>query len=98
MFFGLFSCGGYAWWRTLYNILFLCSLLPFLAYGIWKFKTKYSKQNLLKFIFSATGILLLSMLCFEIVQAGAAQFYPSPPEGIGNLFNGFISQLFGPPC
>ncbi len=86
------------WWETMYKILFLCSLLPFFAFSLWNIKTEYSKQKLLKFIFSAIGILFLSMLGFEIVQAGAAQFYPSAPDGIGDWFNDFKSQLFGPPC
>ncbi len=86
------------WWGTLYEIMYICSLIPFIAFGLWNLKKEYSKQKLLKFIYAVAGILLLSFLGFEIAQVGAAQFYPSTPESIGDWFNGFKSQLFGPPC
>ena len=96
--FGLFSCGGYAWWRSFFKIVFLCAFIPYGIYACRKMNRVYSEKNILRLMLSVAGIVVLACITYEFAQAGAAQFYLGPPDGFIDWFSGTLSQLFGPPC
>ena len=80
VFFGLFSCGGYAWHRQLFCAVFL--ILLFIVVAL---PPRNCKASFLKFT-SALAIFL----CFVVTEAVASTFYPAGPASFGEFFSDFV--------
>lgn len=88
VFFGLFSCGGYAWHKEaffwlLVAVITIAALFPL-----------HRKQPVLSRVAVVLGVPVL----FLIVQTATAPFYPAPPASWSEFLQAFISTLERGPC
>jgi hypothetical protein len=88
VFFGLFSCGGYAWHKTAFSLVL--AALTFLA--LW-FPVSVSRPFLAR-----AGLIVVVCLSFFIFEAIAGTFYPGPPESWSEFWVGFRRNLVYGPC
>lgn len=81
LYFGLFSCGGYAWeWDA------------FLALaGIGAIAAVAAPRRVS--LFSRFGLVFLAVVTFVLVQAAATPFYPSAPASLNNYVVEFVRAL-----
>jgi NADH:ubiquinone oxidoreductase subunit H len=88
MFFGLFSCGGYAWHSQLfYLVVALLLLATFIN------PASYISKLHTKFIF-----LIFVAVIYFVFEASASVFYPAPPESLSEFFQSFWQGLEYGPC
>lgn len=88
IYFGLFSCGGYAWHKDIFYMVFALTLLLVFIFPL---------SILKKIPYRLLSILLLIVL-FIVVQAAASTFYPTNPASISDFFQGFYLALQDGPC
>ena len=87
-FFGLSSCGGYAWYKTAFM-----SVLATLTFTALWFPVSVSRPHLAR-----AGIIVFVCLGYIIVEAIASTFYPGPPESWSEFWAGFRISLAHGPC
>ncbi len=88
VYFGLASCGGYAWHKTAFSwtltgMAVLTLVMPSGILRTWRRR------------FCWPVILVLS---FTVIQAVAATFYPAAPESPSDFFRVFKQTLIYGPC
>ena len=84
-YFGLFSCGGYAWHRQAFLGLLavVCGVTFAVARGA---------------LWVRVALLLLAGVAYYLAQAALAPFYPGMPESLGAYIRLFLSALEEGPC
>ena len=88
IYFGLFSCGGYIWYKQIFTVFFICFVIFVLfipsarAYKLWKR------------IFFAVSVFIV----FLLSQSVASAFYPNAPGSWAEFFQSFIQRMVHGPC
>ena len=95
VFFGLLSCGGYAWHKTVFDIIFYATLILCSILRYRKLSTSKTKIKTLSILF-VWVILIYS--CYFVIQAAASTFYPDPPESLVDFWKRFLIGLEYGPC
>jgi hypothetical protein len=88
IYFGLFSCGGLAWHSKAY-LLLATSLIV----GAVCVSNRHLRSLRLRAVFP-----FVIFAVFQVSQAAAAAFYPSPPKSIGEFFRLWVFTLEHGPC
>jgi hypothetical protein len=88
VFFGLSSCGGYAWHKTVF--FWVLAALTFAA--VW-FPVSVSRPFLAR-----AGILVVVCFGYFLVEAIAGTLYPEPPDSWSQFWAGFRLNLVQGPC
>ena len=88
VFFGLASCGGYAWHKEAFRVsatvtVVLAVVVPSL---------------LLRTIVRKAMFLAAVVIGFHVVEAAVAPFYPGPPESMSEYGALFLQSLEFGPC
>jgi hypothetical protein len=88
VFFGLFSCSGYAWHRQLFDILFPSVVVIAVAAPPWQLPPWLRR-----------GIFVISLGCgFVLTRAVASAFWPAAPTSLEAFGRGVLSGLLTGPC
>jgi hypothetical protein len=88
IYFGFFSCGGYAWHREFFMLFtVLITLAAVLAPG--KLLSSWQRRAIFPFAVLITYVLMESL---------SAPFYPAPPESMAGYFKQFVYALEHGPC
>jgi hypothetical protein len=80
VYFGLSSCGGYAWHQTVFTWVLFAGTVMWLLLP----RTKQQPAGF------RILVVLLAPLAFVIAEAAFAPFYPSGPDSVGT----FVRSLF----
>jgi hypothetical protein len=95
VYFGFFSCGGYASYHTYYWLLFYAILVTTASLQIAKKGKTHSARLVLWFI-------LLWAFAIHVVyfvsEASAAAFYPDSPDSVSEFARRFANAFFRGPC
>jgi len=83
IYFGSFSCGGYAWHKQLFLVALVLAVItslffPYLKRSSWLFRSSY---------------LIITVFSFVFFEAFGAALYPSTPESLQNFFKSFLFAL-----
>ena len=100
VFFGLFSCGGYAWHKTIYFFLQILASLAWVVFAVIIYRETTENQK--RIVLTVTTCLLFFpciYLLFYVVLSATAPFYPSSPASFAEWWHGFVSSFqTGSPC
>lgn len=88
VFFGLASCGGYAWHKEVFRVS--ATVTAILAVVV--------PSPLLRTIVRKAVFLALVVIGFHFVEAAVAPFYPGPPESLSEYGTLFLESLEFGPC
>lgn len=88
IYFGLFSCGGYAWHKTVF------AWVLFAATVMWLLLRRTKQQPAVFRIL----VVLLVPLAFVIAEAASAPFYPAIPDSVGTFVRSLFRALEYGPC
>ncbi|XHS80456.1 hypothetical protein ACFJGW_10900 [Burkholderiaceae bacterium UC74_6] len=88
IYFGLFSCGGYAWHETAFAWTLLAGTVAWLA--LPRIRQQPMRLRIL--------VVLLLPLAFGTAQAAAAPFYPASPDSLGAFVRSFVRAIQYGPC
>lgn len=88
LFFGLASCGGYAWHTEAFRVSATVAVI--LAVVV--------PSPLLRTIVSKAMFLAAVVIGFHFVEAAVAPFYPGPPESMSEYGTLFLESLEFGPC
>jgi hypothetical protein len=88
VFFGLSSCGGYAWHKR----AFFCALAALTLAALW-FPVSVSRP-----LVARAGLIVVVCLGFFVVEAIAGAFYPGPPNSWSQFWAEFRLNLAHGPC
>jgi hypothetical protein len=95
IYFGLFSCGGYAWHKSLYNFLLVSvNILCFIIF--WKKREKAEGRG--KTMASLIIFTVLVWATYMTFEAAAATFYPESPTSLSDFWRRFLTSLKYGPC
>ncbi len=95
IYFGLFSCGGYVWHKSLYSFalistIIICSII------LWKKADKAKSRG--KLIATLTIWIILVWATYTTCEAAAASFYPDSPTSFSDFWSRFLICLKNGPC
>jgi hypothetical protein len=88
VYFGLFSCGGYAWHKPAFFVALVATTLAALLVPLQRPRP----------VASRLGIVVAVGVAFLLTQAIAAPFYPAPPASWGDFMRVFLHTLEQGPC
>lgn len=95
VYFGLFSCGGYALHKSLYSFV-LVLLTIICSIVIWKKSDKSKSTG--KAIATLTIWLILVWATYNTCEAAAASFYPDSPKSLSDFWKRFLICFKYGPC
>ncbi len=88
IYFGLFSCGGYAWHKSVFGVI---------ALGVCVAAVAVPSRLLLSVRRKVLFLLLLGAGYFAI-ESAVAPFYPSAPESLAQYIQAFLHSAQVGPC
>lgn len=95
IYFGLFSCGGYVWHKSLYNFVLVSTVI--ICFSIlWKKADKSTSRE--KSIVTFTIWIILVWATYTTCEAAAASFYPDSPISFSDFWSRFLICLKNGPC
>jgi len=95
IYFGLFSCGGYAWHKSLYNFVLMATIV-ICSIILWKKADKSKGRG--KLIATLTIWIILVCATYTTCEAAAAAFYPDSPTSLTDFWSRFLIGLKNGPC
>jgi hypothetical protein len=87
-YFGLFSCGGYAVVREIFDLVFFVSVVGVTFYG----------RGVLSSAPRRVAFFVGTLALFDVALATSSAFYPGPPTSVAEFIQAFLNGLFHGAC